>query len=245
MSCRPFLLALAVCALPVAPAVLSAQGFEGTVTYAMNPSSGKPGQLVYQVKGTRIRADITGATGGPPGGMYMLMDATSGKMMSVMPAQKVYMTMDLQAMGEQMKQQHGGHKKHAAKAGKITKTGKTETIAGHKCEHYLMGEQQDSDVCAAKGLGMFMGGNAAGGMGRAFTLPAGYEEYAEFAKDGFLPLKVSAIRNGKEEVVMEATRVEKKSLDASLFAVPTGYQEMDMGKMMQQMQKQQKQPGGR
>ena len=243
MSCRRFVAALAACALPLAPAVLSAQGFEGTVTYAMNPTSGKPGQLVYHVKGTKIRADLTGATGGPPGGMYMLKDATSGKMMSVMPAQKMYMTMDMKAMGEQMKQQHGGHGKHAP--GKITKTGKTETIAGHKCEHYVMGEKQDSDVCAAKGLGMFMGGNAAGGMGRGFTLPAGYEEYAEFAKDGFLPLKVSAIRNGKEEVVMVATSVEKKSLDASLFAVPTGYQEMDMGKMMQQMQKQQKPPGGR
>jgi hypothetical protein len=209
----------------------------------MNPASGKPGQLVYYVKGTRIRADITGATGGPPGDMYMLMDATSGKMMSVMPAQKMYMTIDLKAMSEQMKQ-HGRHEKHAAKVGKITKTGKTETIAGHKCEHYIMGEKQDSDVCAAKGLGMFMGGKAAGGMGRGFALPAGYEEYAEFAKDGFLPLKVIAIRNGKEEVVMEATRVERKRLDASLFAVPTGYQEMDMGRMMQQMQQQKQKPSG-
>jgi hypothetical protein len=242
------LTALAACTLPVVPAGLSAQGFEGTVTYAMNPASGKPGQLVYYVKGTRIRADITGATGGPPGGMYLLMDAASGTMMSVMPAQRMYMTMDLKAMGEQM-QRHGGREKHAAKVGKITKTGKTETIAGHKCEHYLMGEKQDSDVCAAKGLGMFMGGKAAGGVGRGRgmfggALPAGYEQYKEFVKDGFLPLKVSAIRNGKEEVAMEATRVERKRLDASLFAVPTGYQEMDMGRMMQQMQQQKQNPSG-
>ncbi len=241
MSCSRWFAALAACFLPVAPAALSAQGFEGTVTYAMNPASGRPGQLVYHVKGTKIRADIAGATAGPPGGMYMLMDATAGKMMSVMPAQKVYMTMDLKAMGEQMKQQHGGHRKPA---GKITKTGKTETIAGHKCEHYLMGEKQDTDVCAAKGLGMFMGRSGAGGMGRGLTLPAGYEEYAEFARDGFLPLRVTAIRNAKEEVVMEATSVEKRSLDASLFAVPAGYQAMDMGKMMQQMQQQKQKPSG-
>lgn len=237
MSCRPFVPALAACALAVAPAAASAQGFEGTVTYRMNPTSGRPGQLVYHVKGTKIRADITGATGAPPGGMYMLMDATAGKMMSVMPAQKIYMTMDMKAMGEQMKQR-GGHEKQAAK---ITKTGKSETIAGHKCEHYLVGEKQDSDICAAKGLGMFMGGSAAGGPGSKGMfggLPAGYEEYAEFAKDGFLPLKITAIRNGREEVVMEATSVEKQSLDASLFAVPAGYQEMDMGKMMQQMRQQ-------
>ncbi|MGH7631619.1 MAG: DUF4412 domain-containing protein [Gemmatimonadales bacterium] len=240
MSCSRLLAALTACFLFVAPAPLSAQGFEGTVTYTMNPASGKPGQLVYHVKGTKIRADITGATGGPPGGIYMLMDGAAGTMMSVMPAQKVYMTMDLKAMGERMKQ-HAGHKKPG---GKITKTGKTETIAGHKCEHYLMGEKQDTDVCAAKGLGMFMGGSGGGGMGRGFALPAGYEEYAEFAKHGFLPLKVAAIRNGREEVVMEATSVEKKSLDASLFAVPAGYQAMDMGKMMQQMRQQRQKPPG-
>ena len=102
-----------------------------------------------------------------------------------------------------------------------------------------MGEKQDSDICAAKGLGMFMGGRAGGpgGKGMFGGLPAGYEEYAEFAKEGFLPLKVTPIKNGKEEVVMEATSVEKKSLDASLFAVPAGYQQMDMGKMLQQRQR--------
>lgn len=243
MSCRRFLAAVAASAMAGAPAVLSAQGFEGTVTYVLHSSTGKPGQLVYQVKGTRIRADITGVTTGPPGGMYMLMDATTGRMTSVMPAQKMYMTMDLKAMGEQMKQHGTGQEK---RAGKITKTGRTERIAGHKCEHYLMGEQQDTDVCAAKGLGMFMGGSA-GGMGRGrglfgSGLPPGFEHYTEFAKEGFVPLKVSAIRDGKEEVVMQATNVERKPLDASLFAVPAGYQEMDLGKMMQQMRPPQKQP---
>ncbi len=234
MSCRHRVAALAAGFVLVSPAAMAAQSFEGTVTYTMNPTSGKPGQLVYHVKGTRVRADVTGATGGPPGGMYMLMDATAGTMMSVMPAQKVYMTMDLKAMARQMKPDGGREKR-----GKITKTGKSETIAGHKCDHYLVGEKQDSDICAAKGLGMFMGGSAmgSGGKGMFGGLPAGFEEYEEFAKDGFLPLKISAIRNGKEEVVMEATSVEKKRLDPSLFAVPAGYQQMDMGKMMQQMQK--------
>jgi hypothetical protein len=151
----------------------------------------------------------------------------------------------MKAMSDQMKQHTARDSK--AHVGKITKTGKKETIAGYKCEHYLMGEKQDSDVCAAKGLGMFMGGKAAGGMGRGRGmfggLLEGYEQYGEFVKDGFLPLKVSTIRNGKEEVVLEAKSVEKKKLDASLFAVPAGYQEMKLGKMMQQMQQQQKPSG--
>jgi hypothetical protein len=54
--------------------------------------------------------------------------------------------------------------------------------------------------------------------------------------------EASTIRNGKEEVVLEAKSVEKNSLDPSLFAVPAGYQEMDIGKLMERMQ-QQRQPG--
>jgi hypothetical protein len=240
MTCRRFATALAAVALVLLPATASAQGFEGSVTYAMNPASATPGQLVYQVKGTRIRADVSRATGAPAGGAYTLIDATSGRMMSVMPARKMYMTMDMNAMGEQMKQHTANGKKPA---GKITKTGKRETIAGHKCEHYLVGQNQDTDICAAKGLGLFMGGSTAGGTGIFGGLPAGYEKYEEFAKNGFLPLKVSTIKDGKEEVVLEARSVEKKRLDPALFAVPAGYQEMDMTKMMRQRAPQK--PSGR
>lgn len=42
-----------------------------------------------------------------------------------------------------------------------------ETIAGCKCEHYVMGDEQDSDVCAAKGRGMLLReSGASGGTGR-------------------------------------------------------------------------------
>ncbi len=231
MTCRRFATALAAVALVLLPATASAQGFEGSVTYAMNPASATPGQLVYQVKGTKIRADVSRATGAPAGGAYTLIDASSGRMMSVMPARKMYMTMDMDAMGEQMKQGTANAKKPV---GTITKTGKRETIAGHNCEHYLVGQHQDTDICAAKGLGLFMGGSTAAGTGLFGGLPAGYEKYEEFAKDGFLPLKVSTVRNGREEVVLEARSVVKKRLDPALFAVPAGYQEMDMTKMMQQ-----------
>jgi hypothetical protein len=232
MSCNRFAAVVAAGALAAAPLGLSAQAFEGVVTYKMNPGSTRPGTMVYQVKGTKVRADISNLQGGPPGGMYVLIDASVGKMTSVMPAQKMYMTVDLKAMGEQMKQRDSAK----PRAGKITETGKTESIAGHKCEHYLIGERQDTDVCAAKGLGVYMGGGAGGGRGMFASLPGG-EAYEQFSKDGFLPLKVTSLKSGKEEVVMEAMSVEKKKLDEARFAVPAGYTEVDMGKMMQQRQK--------
>ncbi|HET8625228.1 MAG TPA: DUF4412 domain-containing protein [Gemmatimonadales bacterium] len=210
--------------LLAAPATLSGQAFEGVVTSTMNPTSPRPGTMVYQVKGTQVRADVSNLKGGPPGGMYMLLDAAVGKMMSVMPAQKVYMIIDMKAVEKQLAPD--GKPVPA----KLTRTGKTETVAGHKCEHCLVGAQQETDICAAKGLGVMVGGGLAG-------LPGHYRAYTDLAKDGFLPLKVTSLRGGKAEVVMEATRIEKKRLDASLFAVPAGYTEMDMGKMMQQRQK--------
>ncbi|HEU5169695.1 MAG TPA: DUF4412 domain-containing protein [Gemmatimonadales bacterium] len=244
MSCsRLFAPALALLAAGLSPAAVSAQGFEGTVTYAVHPASSNPGQLLYQIKGTKVRTDMSMAgTQGPAASAYMLMDMSTGTMTSVMPAQKMYMTMDFKAMSEQMRQaSKAPEHKPAGPPPKITKTGRTETIAGHKCEHYLMGEKQESDICAAKGLGMFMAGQTGHGRGMfgGASLPAGYEQYEEFVKDGFFPLKMSQIKGGKEEVVMQATSIEKKSLDPSLFAVPDGYKELNMGQMMQQMQKQQ------
>jgi len=47
----------------------------------------------------------------------------------------------------------------------------------------MSGERQNSDVRAAKGLGVFMGGKGMWrGHGMVGGLPAGYEEYEEFAR---------------------------------------------------------------
>jgi hypothetical protein len=49
-------------------------------------------------------------------------------------------------------------------------------------------------------------------------------EFAKFVEGGAFPLKMSRIENGQSRVVMEVTRIERKSLDDSLFTVPAGYQ---------------------
>ena len=85
MLVHRFAAALVASILPAVPVRLSAQGFEGIVTYTINPASARPGTMLYQVKGTKVRADVSNLRGGPPGGMYMLRDASAGKIMSVMP----------------------------------------------------------------------------------------------------------------------------------------------------------------
>ena len=223
---RPALLAGVLC-----PGPLLAQSFEGVITSQVTPGPGKPPmEMVTMTKGAMSRMDINS----PGGEVYMLTDSKTATTMTVMPAQKIYMVMDLKQMAEHMQQTTPGDKPPPPP--KITKTGQSETIAGYKCEHYLMGDAQNVDVCAASGLGFlgFAGGGGpmggmmgGGGMGPP-SLPAGYQEIVKEFKDGFMPLKMEKIDGDKRQTVLLVTKIEKKTLEESLFIVPDGYQEMKM-----------------
>jgi hypothetical protein len=117
----------------------------------MNPASAKPGKLVYQVKGTKVRADLAGASGAPPGA-YMLLNATSGRIRSVMPAQRMYVMMDMKAMGEPMNER------------------RTAELRRLRCQGTRHAHGRE---------GMWRGHGTFGG------LPAGQEEYEEFARTAY------------------------------------------------------------
>ena len=112
----------------------------------------------------------------------------------------------------------------------IKDTGKADTVAGYTCEYYVVGQAQEAEICAAKGLGMFgMGQSPMGGGGASGALAAlANPEYATFFKDGFFPLKLVKLEKGQRQTVLEATQIEKKALEASLFAPPPDYKEMKM-----------------
>jgi hypothetical protein len=211
-------------ALLAAP--LAAQAFEGVVAYKMPMDKGNGGEMTMSIKGTQVRTDM--ASEGHT--MAMLLDGGSGIMTMLMAEQKMYMTMDMKKMGERL--QGMKHPDHAPP--KITPLGTKETIAGRSCENFQV-ETEDSkmEFCNAKGIGNFMAPHNP--MGRGATSPMqdlDNEAYRAYFKDGFFPLRVSSIEAGNKKVVMEATRVEPKSLDASLFQIPAGFTEMKMpGKM--------------
>jgi hypothetical protein len=124
---------------------------------------------------------------------------------------------------------------------KLTETGKRETIAGYTCEHWLMGDKQNMDICIAKGLGYFgMGGQGGGAFSTLKNLAFSPEQLAEasshpewvkFLEGGAFPLKMTSTEEGKVTMNMEATKIEKKSLDDSLFVVPPDYKEFSMGNL--------------
>lgn len=210
----------ALCTLP------AAAQFEGTITYVVGA---RQTPMTQTIKGNMVRTEMQGDRGGRGA---MIMDASAQTMTMVMDEQKMYMTMDL-------KNRPNDEDRAERKMPKITDMGKTETIAGKSCNVYRMateeGKPDNIEVCAAKGMGFFMGGGR-GPMGRGRGQGEGPDatalmanpEFAKMYKDGFFPLRLSRIRDGNVTNQMLATKIEPKSVDASLFQVPAGYQEMKM-----------------
>lgn len=211
----------AVAVLVALPAGAAAQTFEGRVTADMSGT-----EVVIISKDGKSRVE-TSASGIP---MTMIMDYQSGSMTTLMPAQRMYMRMDLKQMEQAMRGMGTGDATSAPP--KFTRTGRRETIAGIGCEHVVF-EAKDGkqmDVCAASGMGYFGAGGSGGGpMGRgrgAPGIPAGYEQLMKEFRNGFFPLKMEMVEGTKRTQYMLVKQVERQRVDAAQFEIPAGYSEM-------------------
>lgn len=210
---RPFVRAFAIACVPMA---LSAQAkFEGAITARLSGATGGA-DVTYLVKGDQFRMDMTGR--GQT--MYILRDPAKNAALMVMPAQRMYMEMALPTANEMA----GG--RGEVKAPDIKMTGRKETVAGIECEHVLItSDDGQYDACVAHGLGAFpMVNNPMAGRGRGAEPPPAWQK---LGRDAF-PLKVQKVGG---ELAFEVTKIERKPLDASTFAVPDGFQKLDMGAM--------------
>jgi hypothetical protein len=161
-----------------------------------------------------------------------LMDLSANAQTMLFPQTKTYTTVDWGEMTEEAADETG--KDSSIDFPKVTSAGKTETIAGVTCQHWLIGDKMD--MCLAQGLGYFGGGS--GGILDKVKNPALREkfkaqldanpEFAKFAEAGAFPLKIANIENGQAKTIMEVTSVERKSLDDSLFTVPAGYKKTEI-----------------
>jgi hypothetical protein len=183
---------------------LAAQQFEGTVTMNMVSDDGSSRSMSYLIKGGKMRFDPAGAP------VSVIIDPVGQHMILIMNAQKMYMERDFTGALAAM-QPPGGVKTPA-----MVRTGKTEVVAGYKCEHITITDDdgQSVDACVSSELG-------------GFRLPAASNPMAPQKEAGWMsqvgatsfPLKVT--KGGKTIVVVSA--IEKKPLDPALFAAPEGY----------------------
>jgi hypothetical protein len=226
-----------------APSATSSSGagdFEGTIAMKMTGEDQKGAEMTYFLKGRHTRIE-TKMGDKPEGQAVMLWDLEGAKITTLMPARKMYMTMDLKQTAEDLEEMKKSKGEEKTKFPTLTDTGKQETIAGYTCEHWLMGDKQEMDMCVAKGLGYFgMGGQSRGGLGGLKNLAfspkllaeaAAHPEWVKFLEGGAFPLKLTAMEDGKVKMYMEATRIERKTLDDSLFTVPPDYKELNMGNL--------------
>ncbi len=229
-------------ALPASATSSGGGDFEGLITMKMETEVQKGMEMTYFLKGRHTRIE-TNVPSTPEAHAVMLCDLEGAKITTLMPSKKMYMTMDLKETAEGMKEAAKEMKKsrdeeEETKFPKLTETAKQETIAGYACQHWLMGDQQNLDMCVAKGLGYFgLGGQGGEGLAALKNLAfspkllaeaATHPEWVKFLEGGAFPLKITALEDGKVKMNMEATRIERKPLDDSLFAVPPDYKELNM-----------------
>lgn len=216
---------VAVAAILAVAGAARAQDFEGKIVMNVKSPQGMQAMTIY-TKGALSRTEVTTQRGS----VATINDADKKEMIMIMDAQQMYMkrSTDMPAMGNP--------NAPARKPADIKRTGKMETIAGYQCEHITVTEENGDviDACVAKGMGNFApmgsggfggrGGRGGGGAGGPGGGPPGGNPtgWTRDMERGLFPLK--AVKGG--ETIMEVTSIEKKALDASLFAPPAGYTEM-------------------
>lgn len=198
--------------------VVSAGEFEG-IMLLHETSGGITVQQQWFLKGDKLRFEETGPDADKSA---MIFDAKKKVMYSLQHDDKMYVEIP---MGEASKAAPDMSEDVV-----VVKTGQSDKAAGYSCEIYRTKDKSDGstgELCIARGIGnaaMFgMMNTQAGG---SSLLPGWMRE---LFKDGGFPVKgVDRDPKGNEEARWEAVKVEKKSLDDTLFLPPVDYKKQDM-----------------
>lgn len=221
MKNRKIWTAVAALALLASSAPARAKNFEGELRYRMTSSQSKePADLSYWIKGDRIRYEWRSES--KKGAAAGIIDGRKKKVFVLMPEQKMYMEWPMESMRKEAAEAESGERKRPD----LKRTGRTDTILGYRCEEWRLDDEDGStEIWATRELGSFLG---FGSRGREEAPP--WEKDA--ATRGLFPLKVlHHDPKGKETMTMVATKIDKKTVPDSSFAVPAGYKKMEMPNM--------------
>ncbi len=118
----------------------------------------------------------------------------------------------------------------------VTKTGKSDKIAGHACDvHRFKDEDGSGEVCVAKGISnpAFYQMITGGALGQSAP-----PWLRDVAKDGGYPLRtVNRDESGQIESTEEVTKIEAGKLDDGLFAPPAGFKRSTPEDKMQELKR--------
>jgi hypothetical protein len=218
--------------------------FEGEIDALAKDS--KPGStptpLSVLVKTGMIRFDIPEKVAAKSGAgtmlghdAYVIVNSTTKKLSIVSDAQKQVILVDLNTSGETFKglggsppPHHGSPSAPEKTPTTVTKTGKSDTVAGYKCEIWdVASDHREGSVCVAQqGVSWFhipMTG-----------IPTEHLWMTELLDGQHFPLRfVGFQKDGvTEESRLEITKIDKRVLPASQFEYPPTYRVIDMMQML-------------
>jgi hypothetical protein len=158
----------------------------------------------------------------------------------LMDEEKKYMEVDFEALKQManafknMKPQEQKEEKTPQKKPKITKTGKSMTILGYKCDEYIMeDEETNSSAWVCPNFTNFW--KIFSEIGKSFEMDKSKgpnEWFTDVVGESGFPFKTTEkTKDGKLVSEWEITNLDKSKLDASLFTPPKDYTKMNMNDM--------------
>jgi hypothetical protein len=222
------IIALGISIAGVQSAAAQATGFEGTLTYEIHSANGKTMTLVTMSQGNKMRMQMSDPDNPTHSGAFVV-DGDAHTRMMVMDAQKKYIVIP-ESMANMMGK---GVNPANVPQWTFTKTGRTETVAGVSCEVMHAsgtnnGKSEEADACIAKGVGFnpgtFASMSAQGGA--AYPNIAAMRD-AIGAGNGVV--KVTTTKDGKPDVTMEVTKIDRSPVSSDAFSPPAGYTPIQMG----------------
>ncbi len=228
--------------------------FEGSVTLRVVGGRGEVLSLTYLTKGGKTRIEQLAGKGAmilDSGSRKMLMIMTAQKMYMEMEmkspadAEKAIVAgsrTGVEGMGEAgkkmqrllaaqpkngvlaLKDSVDAAKRAAPRITNVEPTGRMEMIAGYRCEHVMVTDDDGAvvDVCVSTELGPFRMPMVGGP-----TSPPKESGWASSLGHNSFPLKAQK----GDKVIFEVTAIERRSLDAALFEAPGGFTKFEMPSM--------------
>jgi hypothetical protein len=222
---------LAGAVLVAAPALAQ---FEGEITMKMTMREGAgTGKNYLSKAGVRSELDIQ--TSRMPMKMTTLVrSATPDLVYLINDAQKSYTEIDSKKTREQLEKMRGKDSDKWT----VKKLGK-ETVNGYSCEHLFIANGEDAksemEWWTSKDIAGLSYESMRGLMRRGSQSDEGImKALRDAGADGFAVKMVTREKGSPTPVMtMELTKVEKRSLPASLFEIPAGYKKQEgmMGAM--------------
>ena len=191
--------------------IVPAQSFEGTIAFKKQTATDTV-SYVYYIKGDNIRLDEIGSKSKKVEGSFII-DLKTNRMTNLSHDRKLYME---QATGAP-----------AVVTGKpeVKKTGNVKTIQGVKCNEFIVKNAEEKVQVT-----YWMGSEGFDFFFKLLKILNRKDKSSVYIQqltgvDGSFPFLSSQINleTGKEEVKLEVTKIEKKSVPSSTFEVPKDY----------------------